>query len=85
MEFGMRDKRDKDGFDCEVDIKEGDLVKAKAGWFNVFNRRNCKIGIVLKVEAHYFGFNDKVRHRLTIGWTHGQITIETDLYVEVVK
>ena len=62
-------------------MKVGYLAKPKSQWDENFK----KIGMVLKVEETFYRHNDSFQDRITVGWTHGEVTQEPEAYLDFIR
>lgn len=66
-------------------MKVGYLAKPKSHWDENFKKKKQLIGIVLKVEENFYRHNDYFEDRITVGWTHGEVTQEPEAYLDFIR
>lgn len=66
-------------------MKVSDLVRPKSQWDENFKKKKHDIGLLINIEKDFYRHNDYFQDRLTILWSHGEITKEPPGYVEVMK
>ena len=66
-------------------MKVGDLVRPKSQWDENFKKKKHSVGILIDIEKDFYRHNDYFQDRLSILWSHGEITKEPLGYVEVMR
>jgi hypothetical protein len=66
-------------------MKVGYLAKPKSHWDENFKKKKQLIGMVLKVEENFYRHNDYFEDRITVGWTHGEVTQEPKTYLDFIR